>query len=91
MNISKLALITLLGSALMAFGCGDSTTSTGGSGGSGGGAGGEGGTAGSAGGAGLSAVPNPADTSSLPTESAFVTLRTTPPGSSALSRRPLLS
>ena len=52
MNISKLALIALLGSALMAFGCGDDETSTGGSGGSGGGAGGEGGTAGSAGGAG---------------------------------------
>ena len=45
MNISKLALIALLGSALMAFGCGDDETNPGGGGG-------EGGTAGSAGGAG---------------------------------------
>ena len=52
MNISKLALIALLGSALMAFGCSDDETGTGGSGGSGGGTGGEGGTGGGTGGEG---------------------------------------
>jgi hypothetical protein len=36
MNISKLASIALLGGALMALGCGESTTSSGGTGGSGG-------------------------------------------------------
>lgn len=50
MKISKLALIALLGSALMAFGCSDSDNGTGGSGGSagtaGGGGGGEGGVGG---------------------------------------------
>ncbi len=45
MKISKLALIALLGGALMAFGCSDDTSGTGGSAGTGG-------TAGSAGGAG---------------------------------------
>lgn len=60
MNISKLALIALLGSALMAFGCGDDdnggtggtggTAGTGGDGGTGGGgAGGDGGTGGTGG------------------------------------------
>ncbi|MBW2191434.1 MAG: hypothetical protein JRG93_17960 [Deltaproteobacteria bacterium] len=56
MNISKLALIALLGSALMAFGCGDGggdsgTAGSGGSAGTGGsaGSGGEGGTGGSGG------------------------------------------
>jgi len=50
MNISKLALIALLGSALTAFGCGSDSTSTGGTGGSGasGGSGGAGGTGGAA-------------------------------------------
>jgi hypothetical protein len=51
MKISKLALIALLGSALMAFGCSDSDNGTGGSGGSAGtggtaGGGGEGGVGG---------------------------------------------
>ncbi|MBW2405367.1 MAG: hypothetical protein JRF42_16605 [Deltaproteobacteria bacterium] len=48
MKISKLALIALLGSALMAFGCSDDASSSGGSGGSGGsaGSGGGGGTGG---------------------------------------------
>jgi len=51
MNISKLALIALLGSALMAFGCGDDDNGAGGDGGTGGtagtgGAGGDGGTGG---------------------------------------------
>ena len=48
MKISKLALIALLGGALMAFGCGDSS-STPGAGGSGGGAGGDGGGGGAPG------------------------------------------
>jgi len=57
MNISKLALIALLGSALMAFGCSDDDGGTGGSAGSGGsggsaGAGGGGGSAGAGGGGG---------------------------------------
>ena len=47
MNISKLALIALLGSALMAFGCGgDGESGTAGSGGGDGGSGGSGGTPG---------------------------------------------
>ena len=54
MNISKLALIALLGGALMAFGCGDDGGGTGGTGGSGGtggtaGGGGEGGQGGTGG------------------------------------------
>jgi hypothetical protein len=43
MNTSKLALIALLGSALMAFGCSEDAEGTGGSGGSGGSGGGGGG------------------------------------------------
>jgi hypothetical protein len=55
MKISKLALIALLGGALMAFGCGDDSSSTSGSAGAGGdggagGAGGEGGMGGAPGG-----------------------------------------
>ena len=46
MKISKLALIALLGGALMAFGCSDDSSS----GGTGGGTGGDGGTAGDGGG-----------------------------------------
>ena len=42
MKISKLALIALLGSALMAFGCSDDTSDTGGTAGTGGGGGGGG-------------------------------------------------
>jgi len=56
MKISKLALIALLGSALMAFGCSDSDNGTGGSGGSAG----TGGTAGGGGEAGVGGdVPPP--------------------------------
>ncbi len=50
MKISKLALIALLGGALMAFGCSDDSSGTAGSGG--GGTGGEGGTGGGTGGTG---------------------------------------
>jgi hypothetical protein len=56
MKISKLALIALLGGALMAFGCGDDGNGDGGSGGSGGG-GGEGGAAGEGGAGGSGGAP----------------------------------
>ena len=51
MKISKLALIALLGGALMAFGCADDDSGGGGEGGGGGGSGGAGGGAGGGGGA----------------------------------------
>lgn len=68
MNISKLALIALLGSALMAFGCDSDSSSPGGSGGdagaggdggSGGGDGGSGGDAGAGGDGGTGGTPAP--------------------------------
>jgi hypothetical protein len=63
MSISKLALIALLGGALMAFGCSDETSGTGGSGGSGGsaGAGGDGGGGDGGGGGGTISMCEPVE------------------------------
>jgi len=59
MNISKLALIALLGGALMAFGCSDDSSGTGGTGNMGGdGGGGMGGDTGTGGAAGMGGAPS---------------------------------
>ena len=69
MKISKLALIALLGGALMAFGCSDDTVDGGGSGGTGG----TGGTAGEGGGGGTGPTRASRSQQAAPTATSIAT------------------